>query len=157
MGRAKSKKKKKSLALIKELTQIKKTQIKKDAEIVILEDIPHDVTLKFGSIPDDVMDSIYLGISQGVFRAIARFDVYKVWLNQDGSRETTNQIMWAMWVTDDSVQAQSLNNWKNQQEQYLRDYATECWIDLQIDNLNPNLDSIRSPEYPEKIYLTLDK
>ncbi len=137
MGMAKSKKKKKTqkgLGLIKELNQIGNNA--EIAKIVLLDDVPPAIIKQFGLIPPDVMDSIYFGISQGVFRAIVRFDIYQAWTNQDGSKETNNQIMWGVWATDDRVGDRSLENWKNQQEQPLRDYATNFWTKFQDDHLS---------------------
>ncbi len=156
MAKSKKKKKtKKGLGLIKELTQMSNDA--KMAEIVLLEDVPPEVIEQFGLIPSDVIDSIYFGISQGVFRAIVRFDIYQAWINQDGSKETNNQIMWAMWATDDSVDDQTIKNWKIHIEQPLRDYGTDFWVKFKDDNLTPDFDSISLSEKPQKSPLIFNK
>ena len=133
MGRASRRKKEKRLNLIGD--KGKNFTSKDKLEIEVFEDIPPDFDEMFPGISSNVIDFIYLRISQGIIRGIVRFEVYKSWMNPDYTIETENQLMSAIWRADGVKDDEMIQKWSKENEKYIRNYGTEIWTKLRAKNL----------------------
>ncbi len=104
-------------------------------EIEVFEDIPPNFEEMLPGISSNVIDFIYLRISQGIIRGIVRFEVYKSWMNPDKTIETENQLMSAIWRADGVKDDEMIQKWSKENEKYIRNYGTEIWTKLRALNL----------------------
>lgn len=107
-----------------------KASKKKQLEIVVLEGMEEKYDQTFPSVPESVIDYLYIGISEGQLRGVVRFDVYSHWVNADLTVETKNELVSMVWRTDGVKDDERTEKWAKKNEQKVRDYGTESWVKL---------------------------